>query len=204
MDIKRIVTPNYGTNCYLLSGEGFAAVIDPGEEIPELLAFLNEHSSVTEKLILLTHCHFDHIEGVNVAKELWNCPIVISESDAEGLFDNRINLSGYWSERVVSLNADKTVADGDEIVLGSETIKVIATPGHTKGSICYLWKNVLFSGDTLFTLSVGRSDLPTASPRELLASLHKLSKLDGEITVLPGHGQQTTIDYERRFNRHLK
>ncbi len=204
MDINRIITPNYGTNCYLLSGVGFAAVIDPGEVTPELLEFVNEESDTPEKRIILTHCHFDHIEGVNAVNELWNAPVIISADEAEGLCDNSINLSGYWSRDAISIVPDKTVTDGDEIMLGNEKLKVIVTPGHTKGSVCYLWKDILFSGDTLFKVSIGRTDLPTASATEIFASLKRLSELDENITVLPGHGENTTIGYEKRYNPYMR
>ncbi len=204
MDIKRIITERYGTNCYLLSGEGFAAVIDPGEISPELLEFVNEESDALEKLIILTHCHFDHIEGVNAVKELWDCPVVISAEEAEGLRDNRINLSGYWTSEAVSIKPDRTVTDGEEIILGEEKLWVIATPGHTKGSVCYLWENTLFSGDTLFRMSVGRTDLPTASTAELFESLKRLSNLDEATRVLSGHGEETTIGYEKIFNPYMR
>ncbi len=204
MDVKRIITPNYGTNCYLLSGEGFAAVIDPGEVTPELLKFLNEQVEKAQRLVILTHCHFDHIEGVEAVKELWHCPVIISSDESEGLSDNRINLSGYWTGKAVSVIPDRTVSDGDIIALGDERLKVIKTAGHTKGSVCCLWNNVLFSGDTLFRLSIGRADLPTASPEELSHSLRRLMTLDENIRVLPGHGEETTIGYEKRFNPYIK
>ena len=200
MNISVITTPEYGTNCYLLENDGAAAVIDPGEETAELKEFCNENNDKAQKLIILTHCHFDHIGGVEAVKELWRCPVVIFRDEAAGLMDNRINLSGYWTDEAISLKPDVTVSDGEEIVFGEENLKVIATPGHTKGSVCYLSGNILFSGDTLFRMSVGRSDLPTANYSSLIASLKKLMKLNEETVVLPGHGPKTTIGFEKMNN----
>lgn len=200
MDIKQIITPQYGTNCYLIENEDSAAVIDPGEETTELLSFTEDQKNKPNKLIILTHCHFDHIGGVEVVKNIWRCPVVIAAEEAEGLSDNRINLSGYWTNRAISITPDITVVDGDEVKLGVDTFTVIETPGHTKGSVCYLCGGILFAGDTLFRMSVGRSDLPTADPAALISSLNKLMTLDEDITVLSGHGPKTTIGFEKQNN----
>ncbi len=203
MDIKILTTPNYGTNCYLLENESSAAVIDPGEITPELLEFAEEQQDKPNKLIILTHCHFDHIGGVEAVKQIWDCPVLIGEDEAEGLIDNRINLSRIWTPERISIIPDKTVCDGDIIELGEDTLKVISTSGHTVGSVCYLCNNVLFSGDTLFRVSIGRTDLPTGDYNSLLCSLRKLSELPLDITVLSGHGPETTIGYEKENNPYM-
>lgn len=204
MDINVLETRKYGTNCYLLENESSAIVIDPGEAEPELLKFCEEQSKKPNKMILLTHCHFDHIGGVEAVKNIWNCPLLIGQNEAEGLQDNRINLSGYWSRDVYNFIPDKTLMDGEIINLGNESIEVIETAGHTKGSVCYLLNNILFSGDTLFRLSVGRTDLPTADFNSLIDSLRKLKNLKPEIRVLPGHGEGTTIEFEARNNPYMR
>ena len=101
---------------------------------------------------------------------------------------------------------DKTVNDGDTLPFGDGEIRVMHTPGHTKGGVCYIFTNdrVIFSGDTLFRLSAGRTDFPGGSPREELMSLSKLAELDGDYKVYPGHGEETTLEYERRNNRYVK
>ncbi len=200
MEIKALITPNYGTNCYLLQNSSSAAVIDPGEITPELLEFAEEQKDKLNKLIILTHCHFDHIGGVVAVKEIWNCDVVISKDETAGLIDNRINLSGFWSEETISIVPDITVEDGDKVKLGEDTLKVISTPGHTKGSVCYLLSDILFSGDTLFRMSIGRSDLPTADPTALAASLEKLMTLNEDTVVLAGHGPKTVIGFEKMNN----
>lgn len=204
MDIKILITPNYGTNCYLLENESSAAVIDPGEITPELMKFAEEQKHKQNKLIILTHCHFDHIGGVEAVKQIWNCSVLIGEDEAEGLIDNRINLSGIWTPEKISIPPDKTVCDGDIIELGEDTLKVISTRGHTAGSVCYLCDNILFSGDTLFRMSIGRTDLPTGDYNSLLCSLRKLSELPRDITVLSGHGPRTAIGFELDNNPYLK
>lgn len=203
MDIKTLVTRRYGTNCYLISNDTSAAVIDPGEAERELLEFCREQKDKENKFIILTHCHFDHIGGVRAVGEIWDCPVIICEKEAEGLSDNRINLSGYWTPDPISIIPDITVKNGDSITLGEENLRVIETPGHTKGSVCYLWENILFSGDTLFRTSVGRTDLPTAEHTELLRSLEILAELDPDIRVLSGHGPETTIGFEISNNPYM-
>ncbi len=203
MEIKVLTTPNYGTNCYLLQNGNNAAVIDPGEVTPKLLEFAEGQKDKPNKLIVLTHCHFDHIGGVEAVKEIWGSKVVISKDEAEGLIDNRINLSGYWTDEAISIVPDITVSDGDELKLGEETLKVIWAPGHTKGSVCYLLQDILFSGDTLFKMSIGRTDLPTADFNSLITSLDKLKNLSPEIRVLPGHGGKTTIGFEMQNNPYM-
>ncbi len=203
MDIKILTTPQYGTNCYLLENDSAAAVIDPGEIMPELLEFAEEQKDKPNRLIILTHCHFDHIGGVEAVKRIWNCPVLIGEDEAEGLIDNRINLSGYWTPEKLSIAPDMTVRDKDVLKLGEDSLKVISTEGHTKGSVCYLLDNVLFSGDTLFRMSIGRTDLPTGDYQKLLSSLNKLSELSHDVTVLSGHGPQTSIGFEVNNNPYM-
>ena len=204
MDIKTLVTSRYGTNCYLISNAASAAVIDPGEAEVKLIEFCNSQKDKQNKFIILTHCHFDHIGAVETVKEIWNCPVIISRDEAEGLFDNRINLSGYWTPEAISITPDIKVKNGDIISFGEDSLKVIATPGHTKGSVCYLWDKVLFSGDTLFRMSVGRTDLPTADHNSLLSSLKTLLKLDEDISVFSGHGPKTTIGFEKTNNPYMR
>ena len=203
MEIKTLTTRRYGTNCYLIYNSTSAAVIDPGEREGELIAFCEEQKEKPNKFIILTHCHFDHIGGVEAVKEIWRCPVIISEDEAEGLYDNRINLSGYWTPEEIKIIPDITVNDGDTIALGEDLLTVVATPGHTKGSVCYLADKLVFSGDTLFRMSVGRTDLPTANHEDLLSSLKKLAKLDPETTVLSGHGPKTTIGFEIQNNPYM-
>lgn len=204
MDIKRCVSGICATNCYLISGDDFAVVIDPAENDNFITDFAQKNADKKNKAILLTHCHFDHIGGVEALKKIWNCDIVIGEYEAEGLKNPNINFSAMWGSRTMSIDADIKVQDGQILNFGEFTAKVLHTPGHTRGSVCYLCDDVLFSGDTLFNLSVGRTDLPTGSLDTELKSLQSLLLLDDATRVLSGHGDETTIGYEKIHNPYVK
>ena len=203
MEVKSTVVSVCGTNSYMLWGDDFAVLIDVGEIDNTLIDFAYKHLNKPNKAILLTHCHFDHIGGVEKIKALWDCDIIIGKNDAEGLMRPEINLSGLWSDKSISIKPDKTVSDNEEFQIGSARFRVIETAGHTKGSVVYIPETLLFSGDTLFKGSVGRYDLPTSDYKSLMASIEKLYKLDGDFTVLSGHGPQTTLERERRTNPYM-
>ena len=204
MDIKRCVVGICATNCYLISGDDFAVVIDPAENDNFITDFAQKNADKKNKAILLTHCHFDHIGGALSVKKIWNCDIVIGEYEAEGLKNPNINFSAMWGNRTMLIDADIKVRDGQTLNFGEFTAKVLHTPGHTCGSVCYLCDDVLFSGDTLFNLSVGRTDLPTGSFDTELKSLQSLLLLDDATRVLSGHGDETTIGYEKIHNPYVK
>ncbi|MBQ0083796.1 MAG: MBL fold metallo-hydrolase [Clostridiales bacterium] len=204
MEFKTLVLGSNQTNCYLLWDNNCAVVIDPAEPDSELLQFCENNRDKKYKYILLTHCHFDHIGGLIEAKRALDAPILIGENESEGLQTSDINLSGKWCERVVTARPDRTLADGEEIDLGNEKITVMDTPGHTKGSVCYLLTDRIYSGDTLFNLSVGRYDLPTSSVRALLRSLKKLGALDFNYKIFAGHGEETTLFYEKKYNEFFR
>jgi glyoxylase-like metal-dependent hydrolase (beta-lactamase superfamily II) len=204
MDIKRCVSGICATNCYLISGDDFAVVIDPAENDNLITDFAQKNADKKNKAILLTHCHFDHIGGALSVKKIWNCDIVIGEHEAEGLKNPNINFSAMWGSHSMSIDADIKVRDGQMLNFGEFTAKVLHTPGHTRGSVCYLCDDVLFSGDTLFNLSVGRTDLPTGSFDTELKSLQSLLLLDDATRVLSGHGDETTIGYEKIHNPYVK
>lgn len=195
-----------GTNCYLVTDEqsGESVLIDPGAMSPRLEAALREHNV---RHIILTHGHYDHILGVAEAKRLTGADVIISREDAPCLYDDEISRAGlHFPEPQEHLYADKTVSDGDEIAFGTKKICVIATPGHTPGCVCFVFKEdgIIFSGDTLFQGTIGRTDFATGSMPDMLASLSKLKALDGEFTVFPGHGPATTLDYEKQNNPYMR
>ncbi len=196
------------SNCYLLEDEksGEAAIVDPawyGEVIKSVL----EEKNINLKYVLLTHGHFDHILGVYGLQKEVGAKVVIHKDDAEHLLDPKKSLcEGNFPEPQYPVTADITVKDGDVIKLGDEEIKVISTPGHTNGSVCYILENdrVILSGDTLFCMTAGRTDFPDGSDEKMIASLKKLIALDGDYSVLPGHNRSTTLESERKRNWYIR
>lgn len=196
------------TNCYIILDEKSkeTMVIDPAgdvDKIEELIHILDGKL----KYIYLTHCHGDHILGVRDLKNRCGGKILIHREDAEGLNDKNINLSGIIDIPEIELEADSRIDDNDLIHLGDLEFKVIHTPGHTKGGTClYCQKeNCLFSGDTLFRNTWGRTDLPTSSREDIMDSIvNKLMVLPDETIVYPGHGMMTKIGEEKSIYLELK
>ncbi len=193
-----------GTNCYIVSDEhGHAAIIDPGGDAERILSDV-KLNNLTVDVILLTHAHFDHIMAVEELRIATSAPVCVGAGDAPMLYDPKFNLSAMvFSAQTVSLTADRLLVDGDIVTVGDITLTVMETPGHTKGSVCYLGDDVLFSGDTLFAGSVGRTDLPGGDMTALRRSLTRLAALDGDYTVYSGHGEETTLSFERAANPYV-
>ncbi len=195
MKIKSMQVGELATNCYILvdETEKKAAVIDPGDEADRILAELNKLDAQVE-YILLTHGHFDHIGAVvQLHQALPQTKVYLHRADSRG--------TGFHVVPLVDQVADLLYYDdGDTLILGSLTIHVIHTPGHTPGGVTLQVEDVLFTGDTLFYGSMGRSDFPGGNTAQLFASLKKLAQLEGDYQVLPGHDMTTTLDRERRSN----
>lgn len=199
MEIRVIHLGLIKTNCYLISSDKAAVVIDPGFKSELTARFLNENAD-KERLILITHAHFDHIGGADELRQLTGVKIGIGAKDADDLSDPNINLSDKFHAGVEPFCADILFNDGDEFTVGDIPFKVILTPGHTVGEVCYLSGDNLFSGDTLFKGSVGRTDFPGGDTKTLLRSVKKLLTLSGTAKVYPGHGDFTTIAEEKNNN----
>ena len=189
------------TNCYLLCDEEakVCALIDPGDE-PERLERMVAQSGCELQMILLTHGHFDHCSGVRgLLARHPDVPVYIHRGDTvdpEVHNDLKFPRLGDHNQRYY--------AEGDTVTVGGVTLTVWETPGHSRGSVCLITDGVIFSGDTLFRGSCGRTDFPDGSYPDILLSLGRLGRLEGNYRVLPGHEEQTELDFERRFNPYLK
>ncbi len=187
------------TNCYLLETEKAAIVIDPGYKREGILNFLkeNEHK---ERLILITHGHFDHISGAEYLRNEIGVKIGIGALDEPALRDDELNCAVNFKRKINPFEADFKYNDGDKITVGDIELSVMLTAGHTVGGVCYLCENYAFTGDTLFNCSVGRTDFIGGSFKELEASIKRLYTLPDETVVYAGHGESTTIGYEKQNN----
>ena len=190
------------TNCYVVENPDSQKVliVDPGDSPLEIERQIDEIDGDPEA-ILLTHGHFDHMLAADALRKKYHIPVYVHEKEQHLLGDPKENLSGLWS-KPYTMQADKTVKEGDVLHLADFEIHVLATPGHTAGGVCYYIPaaKTLFS-DTLFCESYGRYDFPTSSGRELTASVKRLLKeLPGDVTVYPGHNDETTIEHEKRYN----
>lgn len=194
------------TNCYVLidGATGKAAVIDPaapGPELRQMLA-LPEISSV--EYIILTHRHYDHVLGAASLQKETGAEVLIGENDAAALTDPAVSLAAVHGYSQEPVEPSRLLREGDHISLGMLDIAVLHTPGHTAGGISLVTEDVIFSGDTLFAGSMGRTDLPSGSEEEIFRSLRKLSELPGDYRVLPGHGPETRLEFERRSNPFMR
>lgn len=205
MILKVINTGMLDSNCYILGEDGEAAVIDPGADIKDIAAILDQHD-LTLKYIILTHAHIDHIAEVDELRSSRGGKAVVHEDDAPLLGDSLLNGSALFGRDSVFKDADICVRDGHILQLGCTKLNIIHTPGHTPGGICIFVKDpdgigsCIFSGDTLFRLGIGRTDLGAGDYDRLIASLRRLMELGDDIKVYPGHGSATDIGYERSFN----
>lgn len=200
--VETIVTGSFFTNTYIISKGNECVIVDPGLDFEQTALELQKKYKVLA--ILLTHGHMDHIDGIRYFK----APVYIHGQEEEFLYDASLSLYRMVSHSSPYHRGDLEVirvSDGTEFELMGETFKVLHTPGHTRGSVCYSFKNKVFSGDTLFHLSAGRTDFPTGNSKELRESLQRMIKLFSDSTdVYPGHDEKTTIHMERKYNPFLQ
>ena len=207
MEITSLILSPLGTNCYIASaGKNSAVVIDPAADAEKILSELSRRELEAKK-ILLTHGHYDHTSAAAELREKTGAPIYIHEADRDMLSD-RIKSFAYFMPEIAfkALEADVYFKDGDVIAQDDVSFEVMSTPGHSAGSVCFLCRkeNVMFSGDTLFKDSIGRSDGYSGDYTVQQLSLDKLSALTDDYTVYPGHGPFTTLAAEKRFNPFLR
>ncbi len=206
MQIRSIPVGMLLTNCYILKDDktDIAAVIDPGGKAEKILAEIDEMRADV-KYIIFTHGHYDHILAAHAIQQATGAEILIHELDSEYLKKDFVTTFGkYTTASYIEVTPDRLLKDGDKIELGSLTLDVINTPGHTNGSICLLCEDVMFSGDTLFKGTCGRCDLTGGDINKMYQSLKRLAELPGNYRVLPGHESATTLDYERQANEYMR
>jgi glyoxylase-like metal-dependent hydrolase (beta-lactamase superfamily II) len=200
------VSRSYDQNCYFYFDETTreAVVIDPGQNFEGMITFLCANK-LSVKAILLTHGHYDHILSAKKFSEYTKAQIYAHEAERELLLDPMINLSGIAGRETISLKITP-LADAEEIRVGEDVLTVIHTPGHTQGGVCYYSEaqKLIFTGDTMFWESVGRTDLPTSDGEQLTRSIkEKLLALPADVIVYPGHGRPTDIEHERRIHEEI-
>lgn len=200
----KLVVGQLQENCFILFDENKDAfVVDPGGSSENIIEAI-EKNSLNIKYILLTHGHFDHVGAVAALVEKYKAPVYLSKKDRVFLESPKEVRASAFGMQIEAADVDVFVKDGDEIPFSGGTIKVIETPGHTLGSVCYLFENYLFAGDTLFNGSIGRTDFPESDHSLMVESLKKLKKLDDEIYVLSGHGPESQMSYEKMTNPYLR
>ena len=193
-------TKGITTNVYIVVSKNEAIVIDPGGEPDKIIDKLNELNT-NLKYIVLTHCHSDHIAAVTDLQKVKGGEVLISEEDGKAVNNPIRNLAPFMGSKLEKIKVDRFLSEGDKIKLGNDEFEIIETPGHTKGGICIYFEKqkVLFSGDTIFKGTYGRTDLPSSSYQDMKDSIQKLMKLPDDIDVYPGHGILTTIKDEKKI-----
>lgn len=204
MEILTLPVGELMTNCYIVyEPDRQAVIIDPGAQAGRILEAVRK-AEVTARHVLLTHVHFDHIEAAKEVLEATGADLLVPAGDAPALTNPVTSLVSLFRPGTrCDLQAARTLRDGDTVTAGALTLKVLHTPGHTPGSSCYLGDGILFSGDTLFAGSAGRTDFPGGDGTALLRSLKRLAALPGDYRVYPGHDESTTLEAERRHNPYM-
>lgn len=188
------------TNTYVAANSGRAFIVDPGAD-PEGIKKIIDANGLNPEAILLTHAHFDHIGAVKALTEIYPDIKVVMHLDEVDYITSVKNLSSYMHRSVVPFTPDVLIRGGETLNVCGVDVRVYHTPGHSIGGVCYEADGALFSGDTLFRMTYGRTDLYDGSFAQLKNSIvNKLFNIDGDLRVLPGHGDESTLDFEKRNN----
>ncbi len=206
MFLEKILAGILSVNCYVVGDDksGKAAVIDPGGDADKIMKVLKDNGFELA-YIILTHAHGDHIGGVAELQAMTKAPLYVHKKDLYILQNKNINYSAHMAMPEVELTTDNLLKDGDILPLGNASLRIIHTPGHSPGGICILVDKLLFTGDTLFSNSIGRTDLEGGDHNQLVKAIKKrLFVLDDDILVLPGHGPASRIGIEKLTNRYIR
>jgi hydroxyacylglutathione hydrolase len=201
MNIKKLVVGPLQENCYIAADENTkkALVIDPGDEPDRILEVIRDNNFEISAVIL-THAHFDHVGAAGDIKRATGAKVLLNDSDIE-LYRGVRDQAAFWGYEVDDLpEPDGFIKEGDEVSAGNLTFKVLHTPGHSPGGVCLYGAGALFSGDTIFQGSVGRTDFHGGNMAKLKESFKRLITLPGDTIIFPGHGAETTVEREKREN----
>ena len=200
VEIKKFTSRMLGANSYLIYSEKECIIVDPCVKPDVIDKFIIE-KQLRPKLILITHAHIDHILYINEIRDLYGIAAAVHKNDILELTDNRLNGSNLFGFQKIFRPAEKRLSDDEKISIGKKEINVIETPGHTPGSVSFYIDNMVFTGDTLFYLSIGRTDLGRGSQNDLMNSIKvKLFSLPDKTIIYPGHGIFTSIEFEKAEN----
>ena len=202
MEIQKVMTEGYASNCYILISGSDAVLIDPSAQPDNIAAAVGD---AVIRAILLTHGHFDHMLCLDRARDRFGAPLMLHRFDEPCLTDasrSLFQMIGY-NERSFA-PAERLLSDGDTIRLGDDTLRVIHTPGHTAGSVSYLCGDFLITGDTLFDMGVGRCDFPSGDSGALNMSLRRLANEYPDSKIYPGHGDSSDMAHQIKYNPYLK
>ncbi len=200
MEVITLVLGLYQTNCYILKKGSDLLVIDPGYSPRRVIETIRSREGCTLKAILLTHGHFDHIGAVDAVRNTFGCPVYACRDDEDIIVPGKISSRENMG---VCVSSEISWLEGNELKAGDFDIRILYTPGHTPGSVMYVIENNLFSGDTLFNESVGRTDLYGGSYSQLKQSLKAVETLPFDMVIYPGHESPSTIEHELKYNPFL-
>lgn len=201
MKILTYILGSLQTNCYFVINEETdnVIIIDPAADCKRIIDKIIEQN-LTLKYIMLTHAHFDHMMALEELREKTNAPLCVHESDAESVTNPKLNyMKTFANKNTTSKPAEILLHEGDRI----GDLRVMHTPGHTLGSVCYFAKNNIFTGDTLFREDIGRYDLYGGDYIQLMESLGKLAAIEGDYKIYPGHGSSSSLQHEKEYNIYL-